>query len=94
MDPLVYPADGCYIFYTTGQLHLDLTSSCFFSVNSLYLDHMNDHIKFICKYILKLKVPLKIKKIMWFLYRKVLTLRITLQRETVRETKNVFFNLR
>jgi hypothetical protein len=49
-----------------------LTTSGKFTVKSLYLDFMNDHTPFLRKYIWKLKVPLKIKKIMWFLHQRVL----------------------
>jgi hypothetical protein len=49
-----------------------LTKSGSFSVKSLYLDHLNDHTRFLRKYIWKIKVPLKIRIFMWFLYRKVL----------------------
>jgi hypothetical protein len=33
----------------------------FFGQKSLYADYMNDHIKFLKKYLLNLKVPLKIR---------------------------------
>jgi hypothetical protein len=49
-----------------------LTDSGTFSVKSMYLDLMNGHTPFLCKYLWKLKIPLKIKKIMWFLNNKVL----------------------
>jgi hypothetical protein len=49
-----------------------LTTSGIFSVKSLYLDYMNDHTKFLRKYIWKMKVPLKIRIFMWFLHKKVL----------------------
>jgi hypothetical protein len=32
-----------------------------FTVNSLYLDFMDDHTKFLWKYLWKIKVPLKIR---------------------------------
>jgi hypothetical protein len=38
-----------------------------FTVKSMYLDLMNDHTTFLCKYLWKLKIPLKIKKFMWFI---------------------------
>jgi hypothetical protein len=41
-------------------------------VKSIYADYMNDHTKFLKKYPWKLKVPLKIRIFMWFLYKKVL----------------------
>ena len=52
-----------------------LTTSGEFTVKSLYVDLMNDHTVFLRKYIWKMKVPLKIKIFMWFLYRKVLLTR-------------------
>ena len=48
------------------------TSSGIFSVKSMYEDLMNDHTPFLRKYLWKLKIPLKIKKFMWFLKSKVL----------------------
>jgi hypothetical protein len=38
----------------------------------MYLDYMNDHTKFLQKYLWKLKIPLKIKIFMWFVNNKVL----------------------
>jgi hypothetical protein len=49
-----------------------LTTSGIFSVKSLYAHLMNGHTVFLRKYIWKIKVPLKIKIFMWFLYRKVI----------------------
>jgi hypothetical protein len=49
-----------------------LTTSGLFTVKSLYLDFMNDHTKFLRKYIWKIEVPLKIRIFMWFLHKKVL----------------------
>jgi hypothetical protein len=49
-----------------------LTTSGLFTVESLYLDFMNDHTKFLRKYIWKIKVPLNITIFMWFLHQKVL----------------------
>jgi hypothetical protein len=43
-----------------------LTSSGMFMIESLYLDFMNDHTRFLRKYIWKLIVPLNIKIVMWF----------------------------
>jgi hypothetical protein len=37
----------------------------------MYLDYMNGHTVYLHKYIQKMKVPLKIKIVMWFLHRKV-----------------------
>jgi hypothetical protein len=52
-----------------------LTASGKFSVKSMYLDYMNGHYVFLRKYIWKIKVPLKIRIFMWFLYPKVLLTR-------------------
>jgi hypothetical protein len=40
-----------------------LTDSGLFTVKSMYLDYMNGHTRFLRKYLWKLKIPLKIKKI-------------------------------
>jgi hypothetical protein len=47
-----------------------LTNSGQYTVNSLYLDLINDDTKYLKKYIWKMKVLLKIKIFMWFLDRK------------------------
>jgi hypothetical protein len=47
-----------------------LTNSGQYTVNSLYLDLINDDTKYLKKYIWKMKVPLKIKIFLWFLHRK------------------------
>jgi hypothetical protein len=49
-----------------------LTTSGIFSVKSMYADIMNGYTVFLRKYIWKIKVPLKIKIFMWFLYKKVI----------------------
>ena len=49
----------------------NLMASGNFTVKSLYLDYMSEHAHFNCKYLWKMKVPLKIKIFMWFLRRKV-----------------------
>ena len=49
-----------------------LTTNGVFTVKSMYEDLMNGHTRFLCKYLWKLKIPLKIKIFMWFLNRKVL----------------------
>ena len=41
-------------------------------VKSMYAEKMNGHTPFLPKYIWKLKVPLKIKIFMWFLYKKII----------------------
>jgi hypothetical protein len=47
-----------------------LTTNGVFSVKSMYTDMMNGHTVFLRKYLWKIKVPLKIKIFMWFLYKK------------------------
>jgi hypothetical protein len=49
-----------------------LTKSGLFTVKSMYLDYMDDHTKYLHKYLWKIKVPLKIRIFMWFLHKKVL----------------------
>jgi hypothetical protein len=48
----------------------NLTTNGVFSVKSMYTDMMNGHTVFLRKYLWKIKVPLKIKIFMWFLYKK------------------------
>jgi hypothetical protein len=43
-----------------------------FSVKKMYTDLLKDHTVFLKKYIWKIKVPLKIRIFMWFLYKKVI----------------------
>jgi hypothetical protein len=49
-----------------------LTAYGIFSVKSLYADFLNDHTKYLQKYLWKMKVPLKIRIFMWFLHKKVM----------------------
>src|SRR4051812_17028639 len=49
-----------------------LTDSRIFMVKSMHSDLMNVHTRFLCKYLWKLKIPLKIKVFMWFLNSKLL----------------------
>jgi hypothetical protein len=49
-----------------------LNESGIFSVKSTYCDLMNGHTRFLRKYLWNLKIPLKIKVVMWFLNIKVL----------------------
>jgi hypothetical protein len=48
----------------------NLVESGRFLVKSMYLDMLNDDTIFLKKYIWKMKVPLKIKIFMWFVYQK------------------------
>jgi hypothetical protein len=63
-----------HVHLTTDQdvFVWNLTASGNFSVKSMYLDYMNGHTKYLKKYIWKLKVPLKIKILMWSLHIKVI----------------------
>ena len=49
-----------------------LTSNGTFTVKSYYGDLLNAHTRYLCKYLWKLKIPLKIKIFLWFLHRKEL----------------------
>ena len=57
-----------------------LTNSGIFTVISLYLDFMSGHTIFLRQYIWKMKVPLKIRIFMWFLFRKVILTKDNLAR--------------
>jgi hypothetical protein len=54
------------------KMYLCGTATGMFTVRSMYLDYMNVHTIYLRKYILKIKVPLKIRIFMWFLQRKVI----------------------
>ena len=69
----------------------NLTTSKKFTVKSLYLDFMNDHTRFLRKYIWKMKVPLKIKIFMWFLHRKVLLTKDNLAKRNWNGSKKCCF---
>jgi hypothetical protein len=55
----------------SNKLVWSLTTSREFSIKSYYVDFPNGYMVFLRKYIWKLKVPLKIKILMWFLHKKV-----------------------
>jgi hypothetical protein len=57
---------------TPDQFVWKLTDTSTFSIKSLYSDQLNGPTRFLHRYLWKLKIPLKIKKIMWFLKNKVL----------------------
>ena len=57
-----------------------LTNSGIFTVRSLYLDLMSGHTVVLRKFIWKMKVPLKIRIFMWFLFRKVILTKDNLAR--------------
>jgi hypothetical protein len=75
---------GRFMYVTLGDqtdsFVWNLTTSGLFTVKSMYGDLMNDHTPFLRKYLWKLKIPLKIKKIMWFLNNKVLLTKDNLAR--------------
>ena len=68
----------------------NLTPNGSFSVKSMYLQCMNGHTPFLRKYLWKLKVPLKIKKIMWFVNRKVILTKDNLAKRHWNGLNNVF----
>jgi hypothetical protein len=49
-----------------------LSPTGMFTIKSMYIDLMSENTRFLRKYLWKLKIPLKIKIFMWFLYHKVL----------------------
>jgi hypothetical protein len=68
-----------------------LTTSGSFTVKSLYLDYMNDHTRFLRKYLWKIKVPLKIRIFMWFLHRRVLLTKDNLAKRNWHGSKKCCF---
>jgi hypothetical protein len=46
-----------------------LTESGLFLVKSMYIDYMDNHTKYLHKYLWRIKVPLKIRVFMWFLHK-------------------------
>ena len=58
-----------------------LTDAGKYTTKSMYLDLLNGHTPFLRKYIWKLKVPLKIRIFMWFMYRRVLLTKVNLSRK-------------
>jgi hypothetical protein len=72
-----------------------LTTTGIFSVKSMYADYMNGHTAFLKKYLWKIKVPLKIRIFMWFLYKKVILTKDNLARRNWKGcTKCVFCGLK
>jgi hypothetical protein len=68
-----------------------LTNSGSYTVESFYLDLLNDNTKYRWKYILNMKVPLNIKVFMWFLHRKVILTKHNLINRNLTRVKNVEF---
>jgi hypothetical protein len=68
-----------------------LTTNGVFSVKSMYTDMMNGHTVFLRKYLWKIKVPLKIKIFMWFLYKKVILTKDNLAKRNWNGCKNCVF---
>jgi hypothetical protein len=69
----------------------NLTQSGVFTVKSMYLEMINDGTKFLRKYIWKMKVPLKIKIFMWFLYKRVLLTKDNLAKRNWSGSKSCCF---
>jgi hypothetical protein len=62
-------------------------------VKSMYADIMSGHTVFLKKYLWKIKVPLKIRIFMWFLYRKMILTKDNLaKRGWTGCTKCVFYD--
>jgi hypothetical protein len=57
----------------------------------LYLDYMNDHTGFLQKYIWKMKVPLNIRILMWFLYPRVMLMKENLLKQKWQGSKKCCF---
>jgi hypothetical protein len=73
----------------------NLTTTDIFSVKFMYADYMNRHTVFLKKYLWKIRVPLKIRIFMWFLYKKVISTKDNLvKRRWTGCTKCVFYGLR
>jgi hypothetical protein len=68
-----------------------LNSSGNFTVKSYYLDLLQDKRNFLRKYIWKMKVPLKIKIFMWFLYRRVILTKDNLAKRNWQGCKKCVF---
>jgi hypothetical protein len=63
-----------------------------FLIKSMYVDYLKiGHTIFLRKYLWKLKVPLKIKMFMGFLYKKFCLQRIILLKEGGMGVQNVFY---
>jgi hypothetical protein len=68
-----------------------LTSTCIFSIKSMYADYMNGHTVFAKHYLWKIKILLKFWIFMWFIYVKVILTKDNLaKRHWTRCTKCVF----
>ena len=68
-----------------------LTTTGTFTLKSLYVDFLNGHTRFLRKYLWRLKIPLKIKIILWFLQRKVLLTRDNLIKQRWTDCKKCVF---
>jgi hypothetical protein len=67
---LVERLTGIHLTNEKDTFIWNLTESGQFSVRSLYVELLNVNTKFLRKYLWKIKVPLKIRILMWFLNRK------------------------
>ena len=66
-----------------------LTTSGIFLVKSMYADYLNMHTVFLKKIHWRIKVPLKIKIFMWFLFKKVLLTKDNLAKTLVENRASV-----
>jgi hypothetical protein len=86
VDPSLHPVDEYPVVHTTVSFWLEANKICRFLGQSTAFRLQYDHIKFLRRYICKMKVPLKIRTLMWFLHRKVLLRKYNLARgELARE---------
>jgi hypothetical protein len=69
----------------------NLTSIGIFLVKSLYDDYLNGHTVFLRKYLWKIKVPLKSRIFMWFLYNKVILTKFNLAKGRWKGCNNCVF---
>jgi hypothetical protein len=58
----------------------------------MYLNYMNDHTKYLRKYIWKMKDPLKFKIFMWFLPKKVILTRDNIAKQNWQGNKKYFYD--
>jgi hypothetical protein len=85
----MYAVDGCSVNNTTGCFRWGLTKSGLFSVKSMYIDYMDNHTKYLHKYLWRIKVPLKIRVFMWFLHKIVFLTKDNLIKGNVKVVKSV-----
>jgi hypothetical protein len=69
----------------------DLNTSGTFSIRSMYLNLLNQHVPFRHKFIWKLKIPLKIKIFFWYLQRGVILTKDNLARKNWKGSQKCCF---